>query len=351
MSKISTKDGQKIWLNMLYHDDGVDHIGGENCCIVGKMGSGKSTLVVQIAEYSRYSPECSRQEYIDYLFNLGENEHYDEPEGFGETVLWRGRKYDYWNCLIPKNWVRSFPNYAFDPKPVVLHVHKNDDLKFFHKIGDERFEIPAMPEIRPYDKASDLFDNIERGAINVVYEPQVYVLSPNLVKKLKAKKMDPKGDDDDDTIGEYLYVPPPVFWFELVEYMMEKKGNEFYTIIMDEFHQVCPSSSLGDMWHLIDWFSNSYMDIRKNNISLFVSTHQCTLVDWRVLDRTGHFIWLPGSKISKKNSMIYNSNIVSMLVKGQGLIERRMERFGLFNFSRINKQPPLVRVEGMSNII
>lgn len=350
MSKISTVEGSKIWLNLLYHDDGVNYIGGENCCVIGKMGSGKSTLVIQMAEFVRCIPDHSREEYINHIFNVEGKEYFDEPKGYGETVLWRGRKYDYWNCLIPKNWKKSFPNYAFEPKPVVLHIHEDDDLKFHHKIGTEVFEVPNMPEIRRYKGADDLFDHIEQGAINAVYEPQAYVLHPSLVRKLKAKKMDPKVSDDEN-IGEYIYVPPPVFWFEFVERILEKKGNEFYSIIMDEFHQVCPANPVGDMWHLIDWFSNSFMDIRKNNVSLFISTHQHSLVDWRILDRTGHFIWLPGSKISRSNSMIYNPNLVTRLTKGQGLIERRMDRFGLFNFSRINKQPPLVRVEGMSNII
>lgn len=348
MGKISSVEGQKIWLNMLYHDDGVEAIGGENCCLVGKMGSGKSTLTLQIAEFTRCVPYGPRQDYIDYIFNPDSEKYLDPPVGFEETVLWRGRKYDYWNCLFPRNWKKSFPDYAFNAKPVKLHVHKDDDLQFYHKIDAARIDVPHIPEISRYEGVIDLFANIEQGAVNVIYEPQSYALSPKLVKKLKAKKMDANVQEID---GEYLYVPPPVFWFELMEYMMEKKGNEFYSILMDEFHQVCPSNSLGDMWHLVDWFASNFMDIRKNNISLYISTHQCSLVDWRVLDRVGHFIWLPGSKVSRSNSMIYNPNLITNLAKGQGIIERRMERFGIFNFSRINRQPPLVRVEGMSNII
>jgi hypothetical protein len=39
---------------------------------------------VQIAEYTRHSLNCSRQEYIDFLFNTGDSKYLDEPEGKAE---------------------------------------------------------------------------------------------------------------------------------------------------------------------------------------------------------------------------------------------------------------------------
>jgi len=353
MGRISSKEGSNIWLNLLYHDDGVDHYGGNTCSLIGKMGSGKSTLIVQIAEYTRFCQHCSKEDYIDYMYGDPDRDFHVIPQGFEETVIWRGRKYDYWNCLIPRNWNKSFPRYAFNAKNVILHKHVDDDLSFYHKVAGQEYNVPMLPEIYEYEKASDLFKNIEQGAINIVYEPQVYMLPPTLIKRLKAKRMESKTKEqyEDESVDvDYIQVPPPVFWFEFVDHLLDKKGDEFYSLMMDEFHQVCPSNALGDMWHLIDWFAASFLDIRKNNVSLYVSTHSTTLVDWRILDRMGHFIWLPGSRTSRKNSMVY-PHVITKLTKGQGIIEEAVKKFGIFNFSRINKQPPLVRVNGMSNIL
>ena len=129
--------------------------------------------------------------------------------------------------------------------------------------------------------------------------------------------------------------------------MQLKQQNEFYSVFIDEAHQVAPEKVPGEMWHLIGWLSNSIIDMRRNNVSLFLTTHDLKLVDYRVVDRMLYFTWMPGARIYRRLSRI-NPYTPSKLVKGEFLVEGiNPMKFGLGSFSPIPAQPPVVYCEGL----
>lgn len=326
---ISAELGAQLWQQLILHDDGVDGSpirsmvsapkGGKTGQIYGEMGSGKTTLLQQIAEQVR---------------------HYDlESKNIkNEMVIYRGLQYDNWNCLLP-DYASAWWGH---PKSFSLHVHQDDDLFFFTQ--KHSVKTPLGVEPIPYSDNADLFSHLIDG-INVVYEPQQYTLSPVLVKRLKAKKLQKVSVSDDyDEEEGYVATPPPVWWFEFLEYFLEYKGDQFCTVILDEADEVFPANSSGDLWHLIDWFKNEVRHMRKNNASLIVAGHDYNLLDYRITGRMQYSVWLPGSIPNKKSSVWKTS--VRHLNLGEGIIER--SDFGRFTFPRITSQPPIVRVAGMS---
>lgn len=350
--QISPIIGTELWQELIYHDDGVMAKGGEQCGIIGKMGTGKTTINIQLAEFTRYVPKHSKYEMISDIMRGSDITQF---ETYPETVVWRGRVNDYWNCMFPENWEKSFPKYPFNPKPVVILMHEDDDLIFYHQdYGEVPRQIPHLPEIRTYKDAEDMINKIEEGSINVVYEPQGYIIDDYLVRKLKSRMLESKTDTGKRKAGkrktkmgtDFEDPSPPMFWFEVIGRMVVHKPVHFLTMIIDEFHQMCLARPSGNMWHIIDIFASNFVDLRRNNISLMFTTHQTSFIDWRVSDRLAKWIWLPGSKLEPKFSMVH-TRVPSRLPIGQFIIEERLTRFGVCQFGRIPKQPPLLRVEGM----
>lgn len=345
MGQISPIIGMRLWEETKFHDDGVMEKGGETCGIVGKMGTGKSTLLLQLAEHCRYLPKGSKKKLVAGL--MSKTIDLTTVDTRPETVVWRGRINDYWNCLIPKNWDRSFPKYMFNPKPLYVFMHEEDDLVFYHADYEGKVRsIPNPPEIITYKNCSDVINKIKEGAINVIYEPQTYALNEFLIRKLKSRMLEKTTFEETGVEKKFSDPCPPLFWIEFFGRVIRNKPVGYMTVIIDEFHQVALARPVGNMWHLIDIFASNFVDLRRNNITVLFATHQTSFIDFRISDRLAKWIWLPGSKLNPSISMVYNST-VARLPLGEAIIEERLSEFGKFKFSRIPKQPPLLRVEGM----
>jgi len=346
MGQISPEIGTRLWEETKYHDDGIMEKGGETCGIVGKMGTGKSTILLQLAEHCRCLPRGSKRKLVKKL--MAGHADLTSFDTRPETVLWRGRINDYWNCLIPENWERSFPNYMFTPKPIVIFVHEDDDLVFYHAdYGGQKHHVSNLPEIVPYHDCADVIGKMREGHINVLYEPQTYALNDYLLRKLKSRRLEETTLGDDEKMTKsFSDACPPLFWIEMFGRLIAHKPIHYLTVIIDEFHQVVTARPVGNMWHLIDIFASNFVDLRRNNISVIFATHQTSFIDFRISDRLAKWIWLPGSKLQSGSSMVYTS-VVAKLPIGEAIIEERLSEFGKFKFSRIPKQPPLLRVDGM----
>lgn len=344
MGQISPIIGTRLWEETKYHDDGIMEKGGETCGIVGKMGTGKSTILLQLAEHCRCLPRGSKKKFIRAL--MSGHADLSSFDTRPETVVWRGRINDYWNCLIPQNWDASFPKYMFTPKPITIFMHEEDDLRFYHAdYGGRVLPVKNLPEIVLYRDCKDVIDKIREGHVNVVYEPQTYTLSNYLLQKLKSRRLE-ETTMDDKVEAKFQDACPPLFWIEFFGRSIAHKPVHYMTVIIDEFHQVVTARPIGNMWHLIDIFASNFVDLRRNNISVIFATHQTSFIDFRITDRLAKWIWLPGSKLHSGSSMVY-THVVARLPLGEAIIEERLSEFGSFKFSRIPKQPPLLRVDGM----
>lgn len=351
---VSFELGAAIQNEVQIHDDGIMNFGGISALTTGPMGCGKTTYMIETAQAVAYMPD-----------GLSKDEHNKDIPLNPETVVWRGRKYDYWNSMIASNWLRSFPQ-SHVARHVCVHVHKDDPLDFF-ELAEPRREVDfdgVELSFLEYKNAKDLYSNLVKGETNVVYEPTEYFLQNDVVEELikqtledlrlarlkrknRGKKKTPEDVDIDADKG--IQAPSSVFWYEFLETIMEiKKREEFFSIFIDEAHQVAKMNPPGELYHLGNWLANSMIDFRRNNVSLFLASHDAQLLDYRIVDRVLYFFWMPGARVYPRISRI-KQPLVDTLVKGEVLPELSRQKFGKIKFGPIPYQPPVVYAEGLKS--
>jgi energy-coupling factor transporter ATP-binding protein EcfA2 len=339
--------GATIYKDVRIHDDGLMHFGGISLMTSGPMGCGKTTFLLQLAQSVGYVNS-----------GMCKSDMTNRTPLMPETVIWRGRKYDYWNTLIASNWKESFP---LSPvvRPVCVHIKEGDDLTFFEQtLTREEIDFDGKELGYAYYKdAESLFKNLIPTAINVVYEPNEYFLNPDVVKEMVKKSLEDlrlvrlkkkkKGKLSKEETAE-VEAPSSTFWFEFLEYLQgANTDRNFYSVFMDESHQVCPMNPVGELYHLGGWMSNQMIDFRRNNISLFLSTHDIKLVDYRVVDRVLYFSWMPAARLYPRISAIRSNGIIGSLNKGEMVLEESNKRFGFATYDPIPNQPPMIYVDGL----
>lgn len=330
LKRVSSAKGRQMAYEITTHDDGVDAYGGTMTGLVGKFGSGKSTLMLQLAAAAVSIP-------APYPKSTSHAPRHPE------TVIHRGLVDDHWNCLIPENFLNSFPGAKF-VKPLRVHVYYKDYKIWTEERDRQKYRIQFKPleELTYYNSPEDLYDNLLRGGINVVYEPKEYYLPRDVLDRIAASnllstKKRPEGA---------IRAPSPIWWFEFLESLIRVKyRDEFFLIDLDEAHQVFPSGARGDLWHLIGWFSETMISFRKNNVSMNIGTQDTNDVDYRVTDRLSYYIWLRGSRPKSRVSMV-SPRLIGLLPRaGWAILEEPKERFGRMPFTRIPNQPPIIKTE------
>jgi hypothetical protein len=350
---ISPKIGETIWDQMLIHDDGMLGFGGTRTLGVGGQGSGKTTLNTKFARKSFYIEGINKNDFIkswdadhpeDWLDSYAKNIH-------PETVLWRGREFDSWNTLVPHIYNKCYPEESFI-KPLRVHVYRNNKLNFYEQNSKtSKFHEIKNLEIAYYQKISELYNNILDGGNNIIYPPAKHYLSPRLKEILNTKQNLAKHDRRYlNPENDYL-VERDIFLFELFEYIFRSnlQGSErkWYTVIIDESHDLLRSNSPGLYYWIIDWFVDILVDTRRWNLSLVCQTHGLTLIDWRILERFSHFLWLRGCRPSASYSQV-DPRVVRKLQMGQGINESISDgSIGAFEYNRIPNNVSRLVVGGM----
>lgn len=292
---------------MRLHDD-LD--GGITAGIFGSKGSGKTTLLLTLVQKMYYYNEKTKS------FER-------------ETIVWRGRGTDYWNWFA-RGWV-------------VLHIHKNDNNTEYgrtmkwHTDKDKNINVEDLPEIRYYEDCADLYKSLEKGKINVVYEPQDYFFKESLKRMIKEKSL-----ANEDIFKNIVRMDPCIFWFEFLDYLVTKRTKrDFVSVIIDEADDVVPNTPSGLRWHLNIWFRERLRDLRKWNISLFMATHGTTDLDGRIFKKFMQFIYLKGC-VAPQNSLIKPRTRPLLLASGHGYIEGGGDGYGMFRYDRIKQQPRVI---------
>jgi hypothetical protein len=344
LQAVSPEMARELYTRIIIHDDGMKGMGGNRTVVVGDLGSGKTTLALETALKICYTPNMSKD---DFFANP------DRNEIFPETVVWRGRKRDYWNVFTQKNFDKSFPGQLWKPLRV-LHS-ATDTLEFFEDIEGTPEPIDDI-DIQTYTTIDDMYNKLLKGGINVIYTPKEYCLSDRLKTKLNSLQMLTPLKQAYMHADKPYQVPNFVFWYEFFYFLIEIDKNydkiastyrdhRWITFIFDEAHQIFPVTK-APLWHLVDDFAeNEMIDTRRVNISIWAQVHEIGYMYWKVVNRFGTYIWLPSSKANKTLSVI-DQKLINQLPLGTGIIEKKGGRFGRVTFPRISKQPAVLTVKG-----
>lgn len=341
--RVSREIAINCMAELLVHDDGIKHHGGVSALLVGPLGSGKTTLQLQLIGKVKHTEN-----------GISKHSVFMDPENYRavpETVISRGRRLDYFTTLLP-DWARSAMPDAY-LRPIIIHWHKDDELELMTEDRGTKIKIEEDGKsllFSQYSDAKDMCRKIVPKCINVIYEPRTYELSVErvweLYKKLYQDVKDPRITTQRHRSRvskkdiEAVPAPSSIWWFEFIETLLEiKKQDEFYSVFLDEAHEICPASVASTHWHLTEWFSNSIIDTRRRNISLYLITHAASLLDYRVIDRMLYYIWFTGSRPPARCTILKKRTLPAYLEKGEIIIEQANTKFGFITFPKTPQAP------------
>lgn len=344
VNAISRKIGRQIYQSICFHDDGVKGYGGMRIACIGPMRAGKTTLGIQTIPKFYHINGMKKEDWFRSP---------DHDRASPETVVYRGRKLDYWNALDHRHFAKCIQD--FDQRKLRIFIWHKDYITFYEESQDEEVMRPISGlDIYRYTSQSDLYENLLEGEINVVYVPNEYKLSPFLKNVLNEMRMLQPDSSEYLTEENDVSVINETFWYDLFYYMLGLENSEdngkrklkSITFIFDEAHQVFPANQPKPFWYLIENFAeNALIDSGRLNLTIYANIHALNLVHWKVLQRFDTFIWLFGSKPDKSYSMV-NEQVTRALKQGDFIIEERQKRFGFGTFGKIPNQPYTVLAKG-----
>ena len=304
-------EGKRLFQQITKHKDD-----GNTVFAYGLLGSGKTTLIRQMMfAITCFNPKTK-------VFEK-------------ETAIWRGREHDDW-ISFPKN-------------STVLHIHVNDMDKEYGRLtifqrDDTNEEIPAseLPPIRLYKDAEQLYQNILPKRINVVYEPQDYIVSQKISSIIKKKGM---GNIANFKKFAESPIDPPLFWIEFFAYMVEYKGNEFLSVFFDEIDDLIEAQPAGVRWYLQGLLRNIAKNFRRRRISLYATAHKTQDVGPWMSSKTQCYLYCHGSR-PVRDSIVYRT-LPLLLEKGEVIID--YGNFGLITYDKIDSPYKVILTHWVSD--
>ena len=339
-----------------------DAQGGVQTLIIGQYGTGKSSLMVQMAQKSQYVVKGSKKRYIHNLINGLPTTQYNCRS---TTAIWRIRDADLWASMLPGNW--KYPG----GKKCRVFIHKGDIGRVTPFVMDgnrKPIAVPNLDEIWTYDTSDDLVDHLLIGGINLVVEPQEYRLSANLCDVLLKARAEYVGkavdertrDDLEDTPARVrgrgrplkkkdysLYaVKPAVWWFDMFNSLMTRWGGLPVIILSDESDDYLAQLASDSHFWLISQWTSWARDFRKLNISMVNSCHGWGLLHDLIYKRSNIKLLMRGTKKSE-NTQIHYTRMFSQLQTGSMIAEQTNVDFGIAVFGKLSGTVT-VRIDGLS---
>ncbi len=114
----------------------------------------------------------------------------------------------------------------------------------------------------------------------------------------------------------------------MFHYAVSNFAGKKLAIIIDEAHELWPASTSGAFWHLIESTKNHVADFRKRHISLVLTSHSASELDWRIVSKLDYHIYAPGSR-PVRGSLIKPRYTV-LAPRGVAYVEQN--KFGTFSF-------------------
>jgi hypothetical protein len=355
---LSKVHGAGNWDQVLTHDDGQLGYGGTRTFGVGGQGGGKSTLLTKFARKSNYIKGISKKDFMAAIKGLekcSEDQQIDLAKElskyiYPETCIWRGREFDSWNVLVPSVHEKCYPK---EPtRPLVVHITEGSPLEFKQMDIDsgETTEIAGLV-VKRYTNVAELYGNFVIGGNNIIYPPIKHFMSARLKDSINMKRNLSENDRKFLHQDEEYLVERDIFLFEIFEYLyranLEGNHRRWFTAVIDESHDLFRANAPDIYYWIIECMVDVIVDTRKHNLSLACMTHALNLIDYRILERASHFIWLKGAKPSGSYSVV-DVRLIKKLLDGQAVNESVMDgTVGGFEFDRIPANNSRLVVEGM----
>lgn len=340
--------GAEIYKKTCFHDDGVKGYGGMRIACIGPMRAGKTTLALKTLPKFYHIDGISKERWFEA----------PNPDlAHKETIVYRGRKLDYWNAYDHHHYKYCFPN--TDKRELRVFIWHKDYITFYEEDKHEEVMRPIKGlDIYRYESQQDLYQNLLEGEINVVYVPNEYKLSMFLKNALNEMRMLQPDSGEYLTYASDVSVINETFWYDLFYYMLGLENAEngevagrrklkSITFFFDEAHQIFPANQPKPFWYLIENFAeNALIDSGRLNLTIYANIHALNLVHWKVLQRFDTFVWLFGSKPDKAYSMV-DEKVPRVLKQGEFIIEEKQKRFGKSTFGKVPNQPFTVLAKGV----
>ena len=278
--------------------------GGVTAALVGMKGCGKTHLMLKLA---------NQMVYI----------HPTKKIPLRETVIWRGRALDYWNWYMKEDFEWEAEEFK---RKTFIHYYYLDIPEFTLETG-EPLHFPA-PCLIPYKSVSHLYDNLQQGEINVIYEPTHYKMSKGMEKLINDRTCSKIAD------MSQIAIDSPLFWAEFIFFLFTFKKAGFVSIFLDEIDEIFPADIAGVRWHIHALFADTAKDFRKSNISLIYSIHDLTDLDYRIRSKTQYWGYMQGARIPT-HSLIPRKQGIFMR-KGDIIIEQN--GYGKTNLGKLRER-------------
>ena len=279
------KKGRELAQKLITQDP---YYGGREVIITGAKGSGKTTLMLRLA---------------DALIGT-------------EYVIWRGRTIDQYNRL--PNWRER----------VKIFVHKDMKVKFKKMVigQDDPEPLRLGNLIVRYSKPLDIIEQLEKDKLNVIYEPKFFQVSEEFADDVLART----GIEIHDFVDSEMKAA--FFWFEFDWTLLQEKGGAWVSEFKDEAHQIYPQNAPSLHYWLNQYAMYAMDDFRKQLVSHFLSTHLVTQIDSDIRAKIPFRIYLRGAVVERRQSAMRFKNVTMDLPRGVAKIEEIGGGYGEFRF-------------------
>ena len=115
------------------------------------------------------------------------------------------------------------------------------------------------------------------------------------------------------------------------------------TVFMDEFEDICPEHSGGEIWQKNKLLGNSAKHVRKGLVNLIANSQNLSEIDHRVRKKATIFIYLYGAQQDTASPV--SANAIHSLKIGEGWIDHGHSIYGQFRFPPFKPKSVIYSVE------
>jgi len=186
--------------------------------------------------------------------------------------------------------------------PVKVFAHQDDEIKILAIPHGSMKGHPYDVEISRYSTAADLYRQLEKGVVNVVFEPSYYIPSYDFLIDVFTTKSITKSK-----LKNSRNFPSSAFWIEFNFVLSNRTDRQWIAMFLDEIDDIYPATPIGLTWTLIEWGKDQVKHLRKSFVSTWGATQSYANVNWDVSSKFQDLILMKGATKPKRRSHVKES--------------------------------------------